>query len=143
MEDDASPMPTPIILRMPFMKTAKTNIDVYNGTLAMDFDGEVIHFNIFRAIRYPSDLNSCFSVDIIDSLAHEFFKLTSKDALEITIRKSLELEDSENLSINKQLLDNIEEIVASLKSLRKIPNKYNASFVSLPLFNEKLLPSVI
>ena len=56
------------------MKTAKTNIDVYNGTLTMEFDGEVICFNIFEAMRYPSDLNSCFSVNIIDSLAQEFFE---------------------------------------------------------------------
>lgn len=106
------------------MKTAKTNIDVYNGTLTMEFDRKVIRFNIFEAMRYPSDLNSCFSVNIIDSLAQEFCELTSKDALEITIRNSLELDDSKDQSIDEQLHENIEETVASLESLRKMPNRY-------------------
>jgi hypothetical protein len=34
----------------------------------MEFDGEVIHFNIFEVIRYLSDLHPCFLVDILDSL---------------------------------------------------------------------------
>ena len=31
MEDESSPMPTPLLLGRPFMKTATTKIDVYNG----------------------------------------------------------------------------------------------------------------
>ena len=54
MEDEGSPMPTPLLLGRPFMKTARTKIDVYNGTLTMEFDGEIVHFNIFEAMRYPS-----------------------------------------------------------------------------------------
>lgn len=88
-------------------------------------------------------MNSCFLIDIIDSLAHKFFELTTKDGLEITIRKSLKLENSKNQSIDEQLRDNIKKTMASLKLLQKIPNRYNASFVFLPLFNEKLSPSVI
>ena len=60
MEDEGSPMPTPLLLGRPFMKTARTKIDVYNGTLTMEFDGEVVCFNIFEAMRYPSDVHSCF-----------------------------------------------------------------------------------
>ena len=33
MEDDGSPMPTPLLLGRPFMKMARTKIDVYNKTL--------------------------------------------------------------------------------------------------------------
>ena len=46
MEDKGLPMPTPLLLDRPFMKTARTKIDVYNGTLTMEFDGEVVSFNI-------------------------------------------------------------------------------------------------
>ena len=42
------------------MKTTRTKIDVYNGTLTIEFDGEVVRFNIFEAMRYPSDIHSCF-----------------------------------------------------------------------------------
>ena len=65
MEDEASPTPTPLLLGRPFMKTARTKIDVYNGTLTMEFDGEIVRFNIFEAMRYPSDLNACFAIDTL------------------------------------------------------------------------------
>lgn len=51
MEDELSPNPTPILLGRPFLKTARTKIDVHDGTLTMEFDGEVIRFNIFQAMR--------------------------------------------------------------------------------------------
>ena len=35
-----------IILGRSFMKTAKTKIDVYNGTLSMEVDGDVVNFKI-------------------------------------------------------------------------------------------------
>ncbi|CAN6552315.1 unnamed protein product [Malus baccata var. baccata] len=40
-ESDHAPS-LPILLGRPFMKTARTKIDVYSGTLSMEFDGEVI-----------------------------------------------------------------------------------------------------
>ena len=51
------------------MKTARTKIDVFNGTLSMEFDGEVVNFSLSDSIKYPSEDHSCFSIDIIDSLA--------------------------------------------------------------------------
>ncbi|KAM1764071.1 hypothetical protein COP1_003277 [Malus domestica] len=69
MEDLAHSTSLPIILGRPFMKTAHTKIDVFKGTLTMEFDGEVIDFNISETMRYPVDDHSCFSIDIIDSLA--------------------------------------------------------------------------
>ena len=62
-------MPTPLLLGRPFMKMARTNIDVYNGTLPMEYDGEIGRSNIFEAMRYPSDLNACFAIDTLDTLA--------------------------------------------------------------------------
>ncbi|XP_050111755.1 uncharacterized protein LOC126590310, partial [Malus sylvestris] len=57
----------PILLGRPFMKTARTKIDVYSGTLSMEFDGEVVNFNLSDSIKYPSEDHSCFSIDIFDS----------------------------------------------------------------------------
>lgn len=37
------------------MKMAKTKIDVDEGTLFVVFDGEIIKFNIFDAIRTPTN----------------------------------------------------------------------------------------
>ncbi|XP_026378815.1 uncharacterized protein LOC113273285 [Papaver somniferum] len=47
MNDENSPKYTPLLLGRPFLSTAGTKIDVQNGTLTMEFDGAIIHFNIF------------------------------------------------------------------------------------------------
>ncbi|KAM1162696.1 hypothetical protein ACFX13_001736 [Malus domestica] len=58
-ESDHSPT-LPILLGRPFMKTACTKIDVFNETLTMEFDGEVINFNLSDSIKYPNEDHSCF-----------------------------------------------------------------------------------
>ncbi|CAN6583765.1 unnamed protein product [Malus baccata var. baccata] len=83
-ESDHAPS-LPILLGRPFMKTARTKIDVYNGTLSMEFDGEVVNFNLFDSIKYPSEDHSCFSIDIIDSLAQGYLEDLNDDALEKVI----------------------------------------------------------
>ncbi|KAL0416379.1 UNVERIFIED_CONTAM: hypothetical protein Slati_3469800 [Sesamum latifolium] len=40
MTEDNSPNSTSVLLGRPFLKTARTKIDVHNGTLTMEFDGE-------------------------------------------------------------------------------------------------------
>ncbi|KAL5579714.1 hypothetical protein UlMin_012156 [Ulmus minor] len=47
MCEDANSKAAPLLLGRPFMKIARTKIDVHNGTLTMEFDGESISFNIF------------------------------------------------------------------------------------------------
>ncbi|XP_062155187.1 uncharacterized protein LOC133863242 [Alnus glutinosa] len=86
---------TPILLGRPFLKTSKTKVDVHSGTLTMEFDGEIVKFNIYDAMKYSSDDNSVYSIDVIDSLAQEVFELDGKDGLEIAIRKYLEKENEE------------------------------------------------
>ncbi|KAI3708261.1 hypothetical protein L2E82_37426 [Cichorium intybus] len=57
MEDDESPNSSSTLLGRPFLKTARTKIDVFNGTLSMEFDGEIVTFNIDQSTRYPSDVS--------------------------------------------------------------------------------------
>ncbi|CAN6542408.1 unnamed protein product [Malus baccata var. baccata] len=83
-ESDHSPT-LPILLGRPFMKTARTKINVFNGTLAMEFDGEVINFNLSDSIKYPSEDHSCFSIDAFASLAQDHFDQLNDDALELVI----------------------------------------------------------
>ncbi|XP_070675715.1 uncharacterized protein [Malus domestica] len=93
MEDSAHSTSLLILLGRPFMKTAQTKIDVFKGTLTMEFDGEVIDFNISETMRYLVDDHSCFSIDIIDSLAHEYLEELNEDALDIAITKCIELKN--------------------------------------------------
>ncbi|KAH9803303.1 hypothetical protein KPL71_001711 [Citrus sinensis] len=73
MEDDNSSNSVPILLGRPFLKTARTKMDIHKGTLTMEFDGEVIEFNMNDAMKYPSEEHSVFSVDVINPIAQEIF----------------------------------------------------------------------
>ncbi|XP_048420148.1 uncharacterized protein LOC125468444 [Pyrus x bretschneideri] len=57
MEHDPMPIALPLILGRPFLRTARTKIDVYDGTLTMEIDGESVKFKIFNAMRYLSDFD--------------------------------------------------------------------------------------
>ncbi|CAN6583728.1 unnamed protein product [Malus baccata var. baccata] len=95
MEDSVYSTSLPILLGRPFMKTACTKIDVFKGTLTMEFDWEVIDFNISETMRYPVDDHSCFSIDVIDSLVQEYLEELNEDALEIAITKGIEFKNRE------------------------------------------------
>ena len=129
---------TPILLGRPFLKTSKTKINVYNGTLTIEFNGEIIKFNICDAMKYPCDDNLVYFIDVIDSLAQEIFKLDGKDGLEVAISKHLEKENEEfTLSIDLQ------ETVAALNDFPKLQQLGNNHFITLPVSNKRLLPSVL
>nr|XP_028959979.1 uncharacterized protein LOC114825431 [Malus domestica] len=51
MEHDPMPTALPLILGRPFLRTARTKIDVYDGTLTMEIDGESVKFKIFNVMR--------------------------------------------------------------------------------------------
>ncbi|KAM2135847.1 hypothetical protein ACFX1R_005681 [Malus domestica] len=93
MEDSAHSTPLPILIGRPFMKTARTKIDVFKGTLTMEFDGDVIDFNIFESIKYPKDNHSCFSIDVFDALAHDYLDSLNENALETTIAQGIGLQN--------------------------------------------------
>ncbi|KAJ9182699.1 hypothetical protein P3X46_006662 [Hevea brasiliensis] len=76
MEDD-SPLSSNsalILFGRPFLKTAKTKIDVDEGTLIMEFDGETIKFNIFDAMKYPVDNHSVFSINVVNTFVQDVFE---------------------------------------------------------------------
>ncbi|CAL9007229.1 unnamed protein product, partial [Prunus brigantina] len=114
MEDSAHSTPLPILLGRPFMKTARTNIDVFKGTLTMEFDGDIIDFNISEAMRYPMDDHSCFFVDAFDSSSQENLKSLDRDALETTIVQGIEL-------IKNGAEPNHEEICKMVAALESLP----------------------
>ncbi|CAN6704228.1 unnamed protein product [Malus baccata var. baccata] len=150
--DESNHAPSlPILLGRPFMKTARTKIDVYSGTLSMEFDGDV-NFNLSDSIKYPSDDHSCFSIDIIDSLAQGYLDDLNDDALEKVITRGMErktkgadcmhahgIQDSFHVvPPNEELL----EVVAALESSPKLDGKYT-NRESIPISTNKLLPSII
>ncbi|XP_061364260.1 uncharacterized protein LOC133307724, partial [Gastrolobium bilobum] len=57
-----------IILGRPFMKTARTKIDVHAGTLSLEFGDSMVNFNIFDVMKFPREEHSIFYMDVIDEM---------------------------------------------------------------------------
>ncbi|CAN6685904.1 unnamed protein product [Malus baccata var. baccata] len=150
-ESDHTPS-LPILLGRPFMKTARTKIDVFNGTLSMEFDGEIVNFNLSDSIKYPSEDHSCFSIDIIDSLAQGYLEDLNDDVLEKVITRGMELKTMDGDPMHTHgthesfhavaFSEEFIELVAALESLPKHGGK-SPNFDSIPISTNKLLPSII
>ncbi|KAL0370823.1 UNVERIFIED_CONTAM: hypothetical protein Sangu_0400400 [Sesamum angustifolium] len=88
MREDNSPNSTSILLGRPFLKTARTKIDVHAGTLTMELDGEIIRFNIFNSMRYPSDIPTALFVDAFDPFVQKFPAINDKDYIKFALEES-------------------------------------------------------
>ncbi|KAM2016485.1 hypothetical protein ACFX16_046894 [Malus domestica] len=136
-EDSPHSTPLPILLGRPFMKIARTKIDVFKGTLTMEFDGEVIDFNLSESIKFPKDDHSCFSIDIIDDMAQDFLDCLERDTLETTIAQGIG--QKSGFAVPRSVEE--AEIVAALESLPQYHGK-PSNPISISVFTNKLLPSV-
>ncbi|KAM1648158.1 hypothetical protein ACFX2K_009595 [Malus domestica] len=150
-ESDHAPS-LPILLGRLFMKTARTKIDVYNGTLSMEFDREFVNFNLSDSIKYPSEDHSCFSIDIVDSLAQGYLEDLNDDALEKVITRGVDIKTKgttpmlshgmQELSYAVPPSEEFLEVVAALDSLPTHDGKFS-NRESIPISTNKLLPSII
>ncbi|XP_062103883.1 uncharacterized protein LOC133815004 [Humulus lupulus] len=133
MEDDSVPFYTLVLLGRPFLKTDRAEIDVHEGTLTMEFDGKVIRFNIFEAMRYPSDVHSVSSIDILDSLLQRILDLHGDDKLDVVLREPIDLK-------KEDVTTEVKETVAALNSGGEVSKE--VPFLELPISHEQLQPSV-
>ncbi|XP_022855926.1 uncharacterized protein LOC111377105 [Olea europaea var. sylvestris] len=72
MEEDRD---VPLILGRPFLATDRALIDVQKGQLILRLGEEHVTFNVFKAIRYPAESDSCFQIDVIDNTVNDTFPL--------------------------------------------------------------------
>ena len=129
----------PIILGRPFMSTARTKIDVSNGSLTMEFDGRTINFNIFDTLKYPSDEYSVSFIDVIDPLVQDVFDVHCRDELANVLERAI-MEDT----LEFALLANMQEIVAELNSFNRfsrLPVGFKLEPLEVP--SSKPLPSLV
>ncbi|CAN6567577.1 unnamed protein product [Malus baccata var. baccata] len=118
----------------------------------MEFDGEVVNFNLSDSIKYPSEDHSCFFIDIIDSLAQGYLEDLNDDTLEKVISRSMALttkgtdfklpHGTHELGHAVPPSEEILELVAALESLPKHGGK-SPNFESIPISTNKLLPSIV
>ncbi|PIN09707.1 hypothetical protein CDL12_17709 [Handroanthus impetiginosus] len=71
MTEDNSPHSTQILLGRPFLRTSRTKIDVHEGTLTMEFDGEVVKFDIYDTTKNPSNVSCIFAMDVTNAFTQE------------------------------------------------------------------------
>ncbi|XP_068309734.1 uncharacterized protein [Pyrus communis] len=141
MEHDPMPTALPLILGRPFLRTTCTKIDVYDGTLTMEIDGESVKFKIFDAMRYPNDFESCLSIDAFDYFVQDCFNEgMGQDNLEKALVHSI---THGKLNYSEHIEEELIQTVAALESCSPIRGKFSSYFISLPTSNEKNLPSVI
>ncbi|RDY13418.1 hypothetical protein CR513_01671, partial [Mucuna pruriens] len=77
MEDETSGKESTLILGRPFLMTARTKIDVHARTLSMEFSDTLVQFNIFEAMKHPTEDHSLFGIYMIEELVEEYFQLDS------------------------------------------------------------------
>ncbi|XP_070682486.1 uncharacterized protein [Malus domestica] len=143
-ESDHAPS-LPILLGRPFMKTARTKTDVFNGTLTMEFDGEVINFNLSDYMKYPSENHSCFAIDVIDSLAQDHFDKLNDDALELVIARGMDKQNVETTTMHTHGMHECpiavppsDDVIEMVDALESLPPQ---SVVQPPTLELKPLPS--
>ncbi|KAM2855560.1 hypothetical protein PS2_000017 [Malus domestica] len=134
MEDSPNVTPLPILLRRPFMKTARTKIDVFKRTLTMEFDGEIINFNISEAMKFPKDDHSCFSIDVLDELVQDYLDMLEDDPLETIIAQGIGMKP--NLAVPKE---EHAELVAPVLELKPLPDHLKYVFLG----DEETFPVIV
>jgi len=127
----------PMLLGIPFLKTSRT-IDVHTGTVTMGFDGEIIKFNIFNAMRFPADVNYLCALNVIDELFQDVYELSHDDELLTILAQGLDqfVFHSVPYHIN-------DELVGSIKSLMQLHVVDRPRKLELPESQAKMLPSCI
>ncbi|XP_027118321.2 uncharacterized protein [Coffea arabica] len=103
MDDDHSPNPSPLLLGRPFLSTAQIKIDVNEGTLSMEFDEEIVHFNIFDTMEYLVNSHSVFAIHAINFFVQEFSEFACKDKFKVATSKYQGMKAIYEIKMNKKL----------------------------------------
>ena len=95
MEEDSH---TPLLLGRSFLNTAKAIIDVHGGMISFTIGGDKVVFNVNRSMKYPSNNESIFLVDVGEETMQESINdaLVTNPLEEILEDSSCARKDEEN-----------------------------------------------
>ena len=124
MEEDKE---IPIILSRPFLATDRAMINVQRGELKLRVKEDEVKFNVFEAVRHPTESDTCFMTETVEPIVSNQSGLT--DPLEASLVQS----DSENLG------EEAEEYVKWMEPFKPNRRKY---FESLGENTKTPVPSV-
>ena len=137
MEEDKE---IPIILGRPFLATGKAMIDVQRGELKLRVQDDEIKFNVFEAVRYPAESDTCFMIETVEAI------VSSQSGPTDPLETSLVQSESEELG------EKVKEYVKWMDSFQPNRRKYYEplgeiaqtsvpSFEQPPKMEQKPLPS--
>ncbi|XP_062086195.1 uncharacterized protein LOC133792305 [Humulus lupulus] len=109
--------------------TGQALIDVQKGELKLRVQGEEVVFNEFKAMTYPKESDSCFSVDVVEEVVGR--KKLSEDPLEL----SLTIDDVDG--------EENEEVMSYLKWIKSAEPWKHKKFEELGAGPERPLPSIL
>jgi hypothetical protein len=107
MKESPIPLPLPIILGRPFMRTADTKICVKKGTVSMKVNGEKIEFKVFDALKLPLYNLDCFNICLIQNVVEKVFQVHHSDPMEATLTHSFTRQDikSDYENVNDDIIE--------------------------------------
>ena len=88
MEEDKE---IPIILGRPFLATGRAMIDIQRGELKLRVQEDEVKFNVFEAVRHPTESDTCFIVETVEAI------VSNQSGLINPLEASLVQSDSEKL----------------------------------------------
>ncbi|XP_038876922.1 uncharacterized protein LOC120069274 [Benincasa hispida] len=101
MDEISTHSSSTILLGRPFMKTAKTKIDIDKGCLSIKFDGELVSFNMYDAMKFSKEYLSLCMIEVHDLLDDIILHDGSDDSyILITPCIDLDSHDSHDLSLS-------------------------------------------
>jgi hypothetical protein len=102
----------PILLGRPFLKIAGDKINVATGALTFEFDGSVIDYNIYEAMKHPSQDPSVFAIDVLEPIVQDVFDEDSlKDMQSLVVDSSLDFTLSPDM---QEMINGIDPLQGSL-----------------------------
>ncbi|KAL9448337.1 hypothetical protein AB3S75_015754 [Citrus x aurantiifolia] len=137
----------PIILGRPLLATGRNLIDVQEGKLILRVQNGQVTFNVFEAIKYPSEIDTCLQIDTIDKEIIESFQDTM---LNDTLKGCI-VHSGTTKSTNTSIQEYVRYLKASpfylllkrpkLKELGRSPSRPKSSIEEPPKHELKSLPS--
>ncbi|XP_023728204.1 uncharacterized protein LOC111875909 [Lactuca sativa] len=139
MGDYDSPSSSFVLLGRPFLKTSKTKIDIYNGTLSMEFDVQVININVHEAKKVPCEVQSLNFVNLIEPSTKKVLSLSNNEFLELVLQGKLDRDKGKELAKEVDMDNEVLEILEFIDDKKHVRSD---DIKPKPSTKVKILPPV-
>ena len=139
MENDRLNTCSKILLGRPFLSTASAEIEVRSSLLTMQFDGEIVQFDVYKAIEQSNCITNVSSVNIFEPPMDEYAKHDFSDKLYRNLNfetvKVVKMDDASNMDSRSSC-----ERLSQNLNIMLFQSKEFPSFSHVPNLKIKLPP---